>query len=282
MKFGSDEFFEYLGLGLCADPWPEDLTDTVVRVLYRDLEYYRSEGSRYRDYLDDADEVIDNVVIRVLTHLPDIYQKCCSRSAGERNGYLLRMVENEFKSLIRRKKRSPEQPVGFSREEEPASEDEALSGMEYRKGAAPDFRFDEALFSDEADRRLLFRVTEKICRLKTDQPEILLAFLMNRFIAEFELSRRNGSPEMVQAYFKDKTLFEARDMIVEIYRRMLSPAEIPGSVFKGLDEKLGMPAGSGLVGDRLFDLREKQIKDGTTWINRKIGKKEAFKEDEKR
>ena len=37
MKFGSDEFFEYLGLGLCADPWPEDLTDTVVRVLYRDL-----------------------------------------------------------------------------------------------------------------------------------------------------------------------------------------------------------------------------------------------------
>lgn len=240
MTFGSDKTFALIGdaLKTCG----EEAYDPICKILYEDLgvlirKYCRDISSAAQD----QEDILQMMVYKVLTRLPEFYLKSEQLSEQSRNAWLKTVVINERNSIYRKIKNSVEK-----------------DSVEYQ---------DALLNVSESDtaqkveiREQLLEAMQTVFQLPTS-PDKLIAFVYSRL--SHVLSGVNGSPQTVLEEFAGMALSDMYQKMVSDFSDVLQ-YQVPGRVLEPLASKVAA------CPDQKFSLSAHQIADSSSWIKKKI------------
>lgn len=236
MTFGEHETFRLIGRALSEGE--ETDYDSLCRIIYDDAGALLKRRGRGLSRAD-AEDVLQDIVCKVIRNLPRFYQQSADKSPGERNAWLRTIVENEKNNYYRAKTRELEQ-------------------LEY-DDAIGQYTEDDFVRRIAARDALLEALKGSFAIATT--PEKIMAFVYNRLLGA--LLGRNGSPKGIVEEFEGVPL-------AVMYHRMtldLSQAlacSIPASVLAPLREKVEA------CPDRKFDLTPRTITDSSNWVVSKM------------
>lgn len=238
MKFGKEDTFSLIEKILQQSE--ESAYDPLCIILYEDIgilmkKYCRNvRGS-------DREDMIQDVITKVIIHLPSFYITSMQKTESERNAWLRTIVINVRNDYFRELSRSVEKDAVM-----------LVETIGHNGGKTIE---EEFVLRDE-----ILEMIAVAFRIQTT-PEKLMAFVYNSLLGR--LSRTNGSPKDVTAVF-------CRYTLDEMYKKMLRDlsdtlqCEIPNHVLKPLKDKVDLRPND------IFDLTPRSITDSSNWITKKI------------
>lgn len=242
MTFGSDKTFALIGDAL--EKCDETAYDPVCKILYEDIgvlihKYCRDVCSAAQDWED----ILQILVYKVLTRLPEFYLKSGQLSEQSRNAWLKTVVMNERNSIYRKMKK----PVEVEYQDA------------FRSASEPDT-------AQKAEKREeLLEAIQHVFQLPTS-PDKLIAFVYSQLF--HVLSGVNGSPRTVLEKFEGMALSDMYQEMVSDFSDILQ-YQVPRQVLEPLANKVAA------CPDMKFSLSAHQITDSGYRIRKKI--KEQYK-----
>jgi|GEM_PF-6502944 len=239
MRFGDLETLRLMERALAEGD--EAVYDQLCRIIYDDAGMLIRVLDR-RLHREDAEDILQNTVCKVIVNLPRFYQQSAEKSTQERNAWLRRIVENERNDYYRSVKRTRKNDT-----------------VEYND------ELDRQYTEDDFVRRLAAR-DALLDAMKTafaidTAPERLIAFVYNRLLGALQGS--NGSPKGIVAEFSGVSLAVAYHRMVLDLSDTLE-CDIPAGVLAPLREKVEASP------DKPFALTPRTITDSSNWIVSKM------------
>ena len=243
MKFGTDEFFEYI-----KDNLDVDKSSEFYIVLYKTVKkdvggiLYNS-GIKY----PDDEEILQDIQLAVTMGLVPFALSSDCNTEAQRNAWLKRIAKNKISDYYRKKYRK--------------LMDEVLSL----------YGVDETPVIDEAIEALLNNRQEDIvslisfvCSLNTT-PDKMMAFFLNKMVLFYIKGNFNGDPTFISERFNGKLL---RKMFIVVKRELsyLFTFDIPDNVYESLEKKLQAKE----FYNSRFDLTPHAISECSSWILKKV------------
>ena len=260
MKFGSNDFFEYIANNVSAPNnciFYQELCD----VIKRDLRY-RIKG-RYVPECD-MDIVLSTIYVKVIFALPDFVRNSESKSEAQRNSWLILIMNNAVNDYF---KKTAKQQLSL----------EELSSL--GDGAISDIcgsNVDDTLQSMESRDALLEHISA-VCELDTT-PDKIISFFLNCFICVcVDDGRVNGSPQQICDEMNDRPIREVADIMKARLQAVVS-FRIPNEVYSMLDAKIDRleKKSDGAV----FFMTSKRLSDSSCWVRSKLEIRKGEHEDE--
>ena len=234
MTFGKTETLLMIGTILRQDE--ESAYDPLCRILYKDVNHLMNkycQGIQFRD----KEDLIQEVVSKVILNLPRFYKNSVNASEAERNAWLKTIVINARNDYFRRLYRSVEKDaVGLLDSVEQTAEKTIETQMELRES--------------------LFEALSNAFRIDTS-PEKLMAFVYNCLLGR--LTSTNGSPKKVTEEFEEVALWDMYQRMVYDLSDVLH-CPIPEHILKPLKDKVEKTP------DKPFRLSPRSITESSSWI----------------
>lgn len=245
MIFGKEDTVQMIEMAL--NQCSAEAYDSICKIIYADAKVLIF---KYFSGLCQADQedVLQDVVVKVIQRLPQFYHEAGKYSEAERDSWLRSIVLNQCRDLIRKQNRM--------HLNDSAEYNDALN--------TPDNRDIE---SDIANRDLLLQSLKRIYSLHTSA-ETLIAFTYNRLLGT--LASKNGSPRDIQDELYMKPLCEICKRIEKELSNVLN-YQIPHHVMQPLWEKVNDNP------TKPFTLSERTISDRSSWVAKKA--KEQYKNE---
>lgn len=254
MKFGSRETFAKMKKAVSegdAQAYNEVMEIVTADAMSRLFSHY---GLQNDDH--DALEIAQEVCVTVFTHAVKFVCYSENLSEGERDSWLIRVIDSKF--IDHRKKYKMDREI--TKEEiwwhlQPAEEED---------------KYDENHDKVEA---WVISTIKGILEINTDVRNVI-AFMQNKIVMALEYGLSNGKPQAVLDNIGGKPLAVAAAMTVERIEeslRMELPHELKEKLYDRVREK---------GRDVIFEMTEKNISDKTSWMNKKL--EPADKSDEEK
>lgn len=247
MRFGSEEVAALIEANIADEENVEWLME-LLAIVQKDAE--KLLARKVAD-IRDREEIIQDVKLRVLQHLPEYYRNIPNYEERQRNAWLRKIVESRLRDFYRKCARTFQADVSLDEMWEIADGD-----------------------SEREQRRLEVRVgvyeaLRNLGEIDTT-PDKCLAFLLNRLSSV--ATGGNGKPKMIAEEMEGKELAEVFDEVKKQLSAVLGE-DIPGSVLEPLLNKI-LP-----VGKQPFRLDAKTIRDSSNWISSKYRKNNKYRSD---
>lgn len=250
MTFGSDKTFALIGEAL--ETCDAAAYDPICKVLYEDIGVLIYKYCRYicsASAAQDKEDILQMMVCKILTRLPEFYRKSEHLSEQSRNAWLKTIVINEGNSIYRKIKNSPEK-----------------DSIEYQDTLLNASDQDTAQKVEK--REELLNAVHTIFQIPTS-PDKLIAFVYNRLFSV--LSGGNGSPRTVLDEFEGMAISDMYRVMVADFSDILQ-CQLPDWVLEPLARKVAA------CPKLKFSLTAHQIADSSSWIKKKI--KEQYHKNE--
>jgi hypothetical protein len=265
MKFGTDEFFQYLKDNFTEenDASFSSEISSVIEAGARAVLFVK--GYRVSKHLskEDIDEIVQDVLFNVWIKLPAFINDSADLSKSERNKWLAQIAVCRAIDRLRK---------NYSREERiDALLEDAEAKLTLLSRKKTDFD-DMLIEAENNESALIIYHTLKCIFEKTTTPERMLSYLFNKFVVMFsDTNRSNGSPEEVANYLNGKTVGFVAEEMKRIIRNTIGH-EIPGDVFAAFDEKLKAEKNGVKNSEQIFELTASRVSDITYRVSQKIEK----------
>jgi len=263
MKFGTDEFFQYLKDHFKADDDDSFSSEiaSVIEAGARAILFVKGYRVSKRLTKEDIDEVIQNVLLCVLIKLPDFINASAELSENARNKWLATIVEYRVIDRLR---------INYKIEERvDALLEDAEANYKLQKRKKTDY--DDILIDAENNETamILYHTLKCVFEIRTT-PVRMLAYLFNKFVVMFsDTNRSNGSPEAVAKFLNGKTVGYVAEEMKQIIRDTIRH-EIPDDVFASFDEKLNMEINGVKNSERIFEITASRVSDMAYRVSQKI------------
>ena len=240
--------------------WTEDTDGQPEKTGLRQIR----NGSGIPDM--DLEEIVHDVIWRILRSLPRFYERFADQTEDARNAYLKKAARNARAGYFRKlyiNKRTEAQEKADGAGKKPENDGEKWTFVdidnEMNKLNSKLIIEDHAL--QTIDRETFFEALMTIFSLKTT-PDKKLAFVFGRLFPA--LSNTQGSPEAILEIYD-------REHLVKMYEDM--EATFRDVWDEGLPDRVLAPLREEVYGaylEEVFHMTPHQITDSSTWIRKKM------------
>jgi hypothetical protein len=263
MKFGTDEFYQYIkqhiGDGDYDSFYGE--VESVVGSDARAILYKKGYASSANITKEDIEDIIQETQLSVLKDLVSFIRNSGAKSASQRNAWFSTIVDRRVKDFLRKHYRNAARnSLSFDDENVNIEVQDVI-----------DLENDYIAENDTEAGIAICNTLRHVCDIRTS-PEKIVAFLFSKFIGSVHESKRsNGSPAEVAAMLNGQTVGYAAKLVKQKICNALR-CEISDEVFAALDDKLNAVEDGLRVAEREFYLSPRTITDSSNWIATKLKK----------